>query len=353
MGGAERNLVQLVEGLQAQDLDQHVVCVSGRGVWADRLEENQIPLTILNVHSAIAVPRGLLRLHRLVSRLQPRIIQGWMYHGNLFATVVHYTAMGRGVRQLFWNLRASNMDAGGYRYHRLLTLSAWLSRCPDLVIANSGRGLDFHLGYGFRPRRMEVIANGIDTHRFRPDGGARSDVRRELGIADDAVVAIHVGRLDPMKDHATFLTALKDLPQIHGLLVGAGTETLSLPTNAIALGIRKDVARLYAAADLIVSTSAFAEGFSNVLAEGMSAGLVPVATETGDVRHIVGDVGHIIPCRNPLALVEVLRRESSQARSVLHKRGLQARERIVAKFNLALANEHYAQLYGKTPDARR
>jgi len=159
------------------------------------------------------------------------------------------------------------------------------------------------------------------------------------------VVAIHVARVNPMKDHAVFLKAVASLPDIRGLLVGAGTESLPLPNNVRALGLRRDVERLYACADLVVSTSAYAEGFSNVISEGMSAGLVPIATDVGDARTIIGDTGHIIPARDANALMKALAVETPISAAERRARGLRARARIVERFTLDQAAERYERLY--------
>ena len=98
-------------------------------------------------------------------------------------------------------------------------------------------------------------------------------MRSELGIPEDATVLAHVARVDPMKDHGSFLAAMKELPDLFALLVGAGTENLPAAGNVLRLGRRHDVARLFAAADFAVSSSGFGEGFSNALAEGMACGL--------------------------------------------------------------------------------
>ena len=84
-------------------------------------------------------------------------------------------------------------------------------------------------------------------------------------------------------------------------------KELAAPPNVRALGRRRDTEALYAAADIVASTSAFGEGFSNVIAEGMSAGLVPVATDVGDARRIVGDTGSIVAPRNSQAFAAALR----------------------------------------------
>lgn len=344
MGGAERNLFQIADALQARGLAQHVVCARERGIWADELEARGIPVTILDIRSLRGVPGGVLRLRRLVDRLRPRVLQGWMYHGNLLAAAAHRVA-DKSERRLFWNLRASNMDEDRYRW--LLRWSARLSAWPDVVLANSKTGFDFHLARGFRPRASEIIPNGIDTDRFRPDAAARLDIRAELGIPDDAFVALHVARLDPMKDHSTFLAGMAAQPRMRGLLVGAGTEELTLPSNVRALGLRRDADRLYACADVVVSTSAFGEGFSNILAEGMSAGLVPIATDVGDARLVIGDTGHLIPRRDPEMLAKTLSMIDTSDPAERVARGLKARARIVENFTLARAADRYERLYAK------
>src|SRR5690606_18204571 len=136
----------------------------------------------------------------------------------------------------------------------LIRVGARLSGRPDVIVANSTAGVRAHLAHGYRPRRLEVIPNGIDTDRFRPDPAARADLRAALGLAPDARVAIHVARVDPMKDHASLLDAFRNLPEVALLLVGSGTQRLSLPPNAQALGRRDDVAALLSAADIIVSS---------------------------------------------------------------------------------------------------
>jgi glycosyltransferase involved in cell wall biosynthesis len=339
-GGAEAFLVQLAAALKARGFAQDVVSVTTAGTHAATLQANDIPVHALNVGSLPGAMAAVGRLVALVRRTKPDVMQGWMYYGDLFATLANRATPGK--RRLYWNLRASDTVEGGYG--RLVRINAKLSGWPDMVVANSQTGLDFHLKHGYRPRLTEVIPNGVDTARFRPDPADRAALRFELGLPADAVVAIHVARLNPMKDHASFLNAMASLPQLRGLLVGAGTETLDLPGNVGALGLRGDVERLYRCADLVVSSSAFAEGFSNILAEGMSSGLVPIATDVGDARLIVGDTGQVVPIRDPEALKTALAEEAG--RPDLDQRKAAARARMAENFTLERAVERFAALYG-------
>jgi glycosyltransferase involved in cell wall biosynthesis len=349
LGGAERMLVETAIGLQRRGLAQHVVSLRGRGHYADDLESAGVPVSIIEIACAPQVLSALWQLRKVVHRLHPDIIQGWMYHGDLAAMVAHLVAQGRSRRRLCWNIRASNMDDA--RYTKLIRACGWLSRWPDVIVANSEAGAKFHTAHGYRPRRVIVIPNGIDTDKFRPDPIARSMLRAELGLGEQVVV-VHVARVDPMKDHATFLAAMESLPDIFGLLVGAGTETLVCPPNVRALGVRNDVERVYAAADLVVSSSAFGEGFSNALAEGMSAGLLPVATDVGDAARIVGQTGHIVSPRNPASLAKAIKAGAALFPDQRRERGLQARAQIVASFARAQAIDAYARLYQEFAVAR-
>lgn len=338
-GGAETMLVALCRALQARGLPQHVVSLTEGGPNQAVLERLGVPVTTL-------APRGLagsfgaaLRLARLVRTLRPAVLQGWLYHGDLFAAGAHRLAGAPRGTLLAWGLRNSDIDRA--RYGRLLAVGARLSRWPGVVIANSRAGADFHVAQGYRPRRLAVIANGIDADRFRPDAGDRATLRAELGLSDAAVVAVHAARVDPMKDHATLVAAAARVPDLAILLVGAGTEALALPPNARALGRRDDLERIYAAADIVVSSSAFGEGFSNALAEGMAAGLVPVATRVGDADAILGPLGRLVPPREPGALAAALRDLAEIPREARRAAGLAARSRIMTEYGTDRMTERF------------
>jgi glycosyltransferase involved in cell wall biosynthesis len=319
-----------------------VVSLKNHGAHGDSLETGGVAVTDLNIGSALMAPVAVLRLAQIISRVRPEIIQGWMYHGNLVAALAH--KLRSGGSRLFWNIRASNMDVE--RYGRIISWNAHLSAWPDVIINNSQASVNIHSDYGFKPRHMEVIPNGVDTVRYRPDPGLRSVVRKELGIAENATVAILVARVDPMKDHKNFLTAVAGLPNVEGLLVGADTEKLALPDNVKALGFRRDIDRLHQASDIIISSFAFGEGFSNALAEGMSTALIPVSTDVGDARLIVGDAGHIVLPRDPEALHAAIAAVARLSAAELRKRGLQARQRILDRFTLSHVVAAYSHLYG-------
>jgi glycosyltransferase involved in cell wall biosynthesis len=346
-GGAEAMLTRLVTATPAVADDIAVVSLLPAETHAGRLRAAGVGVIELDFARAAGLVAGIVRLARLIAEQRPDIVQGWMYYGDLVALVGLIMSGRRKATQLVWSIRCSTLDLRQCALGLRLVVKACtrLSACPDLVIANSAAGLESHLALGYRPRRAEVIANGIDVDEYRPDPAARSAVRQELGISKAATVLAHVARVDPMKDHATFLAAMAQVPDISALLVGAGTENLPAAHNIVRLGRRDDVTRLFAAADFVVSSSSFGEGFSNVLAEGMACGLPPIATDVGDARLIMGGCGILVPPNDPAALAEAIRLLTREPVMKRAKRGARARAHIVQNFTLTRATRRWRELY--------
>ena len=344
-GGAESFLVAMATRLAAQGIEQHVVSIKSGGANADKLAAAGLPVTELGVGGPLSAARAYGPLLDLVTREKPDVLQGWMYHGDLCAAFMHSLARRR--PRLYWNIRCSDMRLEDYsmQLRMVVRACAWASPRPDIVLANSRAGGEVHLRAGYRPRRLEIIPNGIDTARFQPDAKARAEVRAELGLAADTPMLLHVARVDPMKDHLTLLAAAENLEGATLVLAGKGTEALSRSPNILGLGERGDVPRLLAAGDVIVSSSAYGEGFSNAIAEGMAAGLVPVATGVGDVREIIGDTGEIVAISAPDALCRAIEKVLALPPGERRARGLAARDRIERLFSLDRAVDRFAALY--------
>ena len=187
----------------------------------------------------------------------------------------------------------------------------------DLVLCNSNAGRVAHERLGYRPPRWLVIPNGLDVDRFAPRPDERATVRSELGLEEASFVVGMCARVDPMKDHDNFVKAaamfVETAPEARFALIGAGTNEQGsaldrairesgIAERFVRLGLRQDLCRLHAALDIATLSSAFGEGFPNVLAEAMACGVPCVATDVGDSASIVGDTGLIVPPHDATAL---------------------------------------------------
>lgn len=344
VGGAESMLAALATA-QTPSADQRVVSLVSGGVHAGALRRTGVIVDELGFRRGIPDPRGLWRLATLIRAHRPDLIQSWMYHADLTALLALRLSGHRRTTRLAWGIRCSNMDTRQYGPLLRATIGfcAALSGQPDAIVANSEAGLAAHKRLGYAPRRAAVVYNGIDTNRFRPDADARAAVRHDLGLAPDARVAVHVARVDPMKDHETLLASLSFMPDVAVVSVGLGTDSLPDRPNLHRLGARTDVARLLAAGDVIVSSSAFGEGFCNAIAEGMAAGLPAVTTDVGDARTIVGDTGLVVPPGEPGALAAAVRQMLDDPGFERRRRA--ARARIEEHFSLGRAVSRFEALW--------
>ena len=89
----------------------------------------------------------------------------------------------------------------------------------------------------------------------------------------------------------------------------------------------------YNAFDIATLSSAFGEGFPNMVGEAMACGVPVAATDVGDVRLITGELGEVVPPKNPDLLCAAWRRLRQR---VAQDPGLRnnARERIVTNYSL-------------------
>lgn len=172
--------------------------------------------------------------------------------------------------------------------------------------------------YGVPSDRIRVIPNGIDHDRFRAEPGAREAVRAELGIPEDAPVLLFAGHEFERKGLSYAIDAMAHLPpSVHLLVAGAGDAEPYrrraaardlLPQRRLHfVGSRRDMPRLYAAADAFVFPTAY-ESFSLVCMEAMGCGVPVFATRAGGIEEYLVDGvnGHGI-ARDSAAIAETLR----------------------------------------------
>jgi glycosyltransferase involved in cell wall biosynthesis len=360
-GGAELMLSRLIPGLEARGVSSLVVSMTRVGAVGQELQRRGVAVEALGLARGRPDPRGLWRLQRLVNAVRPAVVQTWMYHADLLGALVRMA----GARfTLAWNLRASHLEMSEYPLLSRLTRRACvaLSRVPALVLANSTAGRDYHEALGYRPRRWEVLPNGIDTNRFRPDATSRGQARQELGLPGDEppVLVGFVARVDPMKGHRVFLEAFEELVRrqqnVHALFLGEGARAEtpvfarwlelkpSLGSRVHFLGRRDDVERWLPAVDVFCQAS-LGEGFPNAVAEAMAAGLPVVATDVGDTRVVTDALALLVPPGQGRPLADALERMVASPAHERRARGTSGRTRIVQHFSLEDVAARYAALY--------
>lgn len=210
---------------------------------------------------------------------------------------------------------------------RQARLSRWIARHVSRLVAVSGDlGHELVAQWGVPAEHVTVIPNGVDLDGFAHPGPVE-ETREELGLAPEHRVILTVGGLRPVKDYPTLIRAFA---RVHAerresrlVIVGgergggsqpeleALADSLGVRSAVIFPGVRQDIPRLLALADVYVNSSVF-EGMSNTILEAMAASRPVVATDVGGNPELVRDgvSGYVVPRGDPgplaARLVEVL-----------------------------------------------
>ncbi|MEE8488328.1 MAG: glycosyltransferase [Gemmatimonadota bacterium] len=344
-GGAERQLLVLARSLRDRGHAVAVALFYREGAFLDELTASGVEVVHLDRQGLWSLPAALLRLYRAVRRLRPDVVHGYTVVPNLLTLLLR--PILRHTTRIVWGVRASEIEDARYDAPTYFAFraSCRLAQFADRIIANSWSGAEYHRLQGYPADKLIVIPNGIDHVRFRPDPESGAQLRREWRLDGARSVIGLVGRIDPLKDHETFLRAAALVAagdtDIRFLCVGDGpvaplatlrrlAEELGLSERVLWIEAREDMPAVYNAFDLCCSTS-ISEGFSNVLGEAMACGVPCVATDVGDAARIVGPTGLVVPARDPQRLAEAMR---SMLQRLTPDARHQARARIVDCFGI-------------------
>jgi glycosyltransferase involved in cell wall biosynthesis len=180
--------------------------------------------------------------------------------------------------------------------------AGWVTACSEDL-----RTRAFALGAA--PGRSETIPYGVDADRFRPNAEARSRVRGQLGVPDDAPLLFTAGRFVRKKGFEYLIDAVARLapawPALRLAIGGAGDLDAELRERAarhlvgdrvIFPGVLSQdaVADYLAAADLAVVPSVRddagnVDGLPNVVMEALASGTALVATTAGGIASVAHD----------------------------------------------------------------
>ena len=363
-GGAETMLLKLLSAASGK-MEHMVVSLGDEGTIGPRIAALGVPVHCLGLKRNAPNPFRALAIMPLARRIAPQLIQGWMYHGNLMASMAASAlrkSESRPKVPVLWNIRQTVYDLRRERWltAKFIRLGARLSARSAAIIYNSQTSATQHEDLGYRAEKRVIIPNGFDCQVLRPDDAARKAVRAELGVAEDNILIGLVARYHPMKDHAGFLRAAaivaQDHPQVRFALAGSGViakqselaEELKqngLHDRVTLLGERSDIPRLNNAFEISCSASAWGEGFSNSIGEAMACGVPCAVTDVGDSGYLVGATGLVVPPSEPQALANAIVRLIDMGSAGRRQLGAKARNRIEAEFSLSAIVERYENLY--------
>lgn len=358
-GGAEMMLYKVLMKTDKNKWDLSVIFLNDKGDLKEEFISLGIPIYFLGIEKNISTILGLWKLVKTIDNIQPDLIMTWMYHSSLLIQGITLLLFKK--FPVVWNIRHSiySLDHEKKTTKLIIKLLALLSKFPTKIIYNSQIASQQHYKLGYSSQKSFLIPNGFIVDTFIPSSLAYQQLRQELNIPSDAIIIGRIARYHPMKDYSNLLNGavklLKNNPQLHFVLVGPNIDNdnaeltqeiqeLGINNNIHLLGIRADTPMLNAGFDIACTTSAWGEGFPNVLGEAMCCEVPCVVTDVGDSAWVVGDTGLVVPPRDSQALAEAWKKliEDGKLRKNL---GIKARQRIINNFAINKIVSNYEHLY--------
>lgn len=360
IGGAERQLVQLLQNLDPQRYAITVAVFIGadqvaqEGFYRQVSELQNVSLKVLSRSGRFDLLGPVRSLVRLIRAERIQLVHTFL---NLASTFGLVAARITGVPIVASAIRDSQDLNVVYRLCRIA--QAWGT---DILVSNSEAGFDNR----FRRRRanFRVIGNGLDLRRFDVRPEVVAQLREELQLSRFGQLVGMVATLSDFKDHAAFLQiaarVVAERPQTGFLLIGDGpnrpalealSAQLKLVDNVVFTGYRSDIDVLTGLLDvacLLTNYRVISEGLPNAVMEAMACSVPVIATDGGGTVEILQDgvEGYLVAQND----VDVCSREilrllaDDRLRQTMGRAG---RATIERKFSLAACVSGYEHLYSE------
>ncbi|MQF70411.1 glycosyltransferase family 4 protein [SAR202 cluster bacterium AD-812-D07_MRT_10900m] len=317
-----------------------VFAVVANGDWSDLIEaggaeyvEWKLSRSGRNPLAEIGSVVGLARIFR---RIKPDIVQNFHTKPNIYAplaakmagvpmTVSTVTGLGYTFveRSGPGGSMARRLNLRMYRFSNRFADEVAFQNPDDMELLKANGGLAQNKG------RMVPGGSGVDVTEYHPgtrESAEALDLRRSLGVANDAFVALFVGRLQLDKGLVEFVEAARIIRRnrtrqdIVFMMVGAPDpgNKRSLPEAKLAqwkaegdvvfTGRREDVPLLMAMANTVTTPTFYREGLPRTLLEAAATGLPLIGTDMPGVREAIidGVNGILIPTHDSVALARAV-----------------------------------------------
>ena len=365
--GPERALTELVPALKAYNVSTAAVVLYRRSTGAPAehpwiSELRQLGLTAEQVSDPRPVSLDVVRrLAWRIRRNSADVLHTHDYKSNLLGGVV----ARRADRSVPWvaTVHLHTVTSRRLRLYRALDL--FMLRLADRVITVSRAQRRLLLRRGVDRRRIVLMPNVIDVHRFEVRAGDPEATRQSLGLGRAPVITL-VGRLTRQKGVDILVAAaqrvLAHRPEARFLVVGTGprrdallaaAESTGIAESVEFLGYQKDVASILAASDVVTLPSR-SEGHPVVLLEALALARPVVATDIDGINDVIeaGATGWLVPPEDPESLANAVLQvlgDPEWAASVGHE----GRRRVIRDYAPERAARRLAGVYRTVVAERR
>lgn len=362
VGGAEVMLHKLLKYSDKERISSVVVSLTDIGPIGEKIiKDCGIQVYALQMKPNSPSIKKIMELVSLLKKINPDLIQSWMYHSDFIAIIAAKIAR---IKNVVWGIHHSNLSKKDNKriVIMLAGINSKLSRLTSKIVCCSNASYDAHKKIGYSKEKMVVIPNGFELSKFIPKSSMKSEFLQRANISQsNDIIFGTVGRWDILKDYSNLIKATDILVNQHGkenfkiLLCGQRLDEDNLELVHLIkekglekyfhlLGRRDDIQDLMAALDYFILPSK-GEGFPNVLGEAMACETPCITTDVGDSAFIVGDTGQVVPPSNPEMLAVAMNNYLELPNNSKKEIGLAARKRIQESFAIEKIARTYEELY--------
>jgi len=333
MGGAEKNIYDIVGNIHKERFTMYVTCLKG-GELIEDLKSKGISASIIGLDKIFSIKAFIkgVELFRFIREEGIQIVVTYHHDADIWGGLVALLAR---VPVII----SSRRDLGTHLQKKHIWAYRILNQLFTKIIAVSDAVKEKVVQREWTsPRKIITIYNGVDIYKFKnPDN--TSDIKVLLGISPSKIIIGTLGAIRPIKGHIYLVQAavevIKKRDDVIFLIVGyKETEYFNIVFNLIKklgleeyfvfTGDRTDISQLLAVIDIYILSSV-SEGFSNAVLEAMAAGKPVIASNIGGNAEAViqNQTGLLVPPRNTEAIVKGILRllENTSLRQFMGKEG--------------------------------
>ena len=358
IGGMENGLINLINHLPANRYRHAVLCIEGFSDFRQRIQRPDVDVIALD-RSRNGISQVRREIFRICRQRRPAVVHTRSLSGLDALLPAWLAGVPRRVHSEHgWDV--DNLAGQAWKPALLRRLHSPLVDRYVVVSKDIERYLQQRIG--IRPSRITQIYNGVDTERFVP-GPRAGDIAWPPGFEGAGVLRFGtVGRMQPVKDHATLLRAIALLTarqpalrrRVRLVIVGDGPLLASTRDLAQTLGIA-DIVWLPGSSDRVPQwlrgldvfvLPSLNEGISNTILEAMASGLPIVASRVGGNVELVaeGRTGLLVPPGSFEQLAGALERYTTDE-ALRREHGEAARRVALERFSLAAMVGSYQEVY--------
>ena len=346
--GGARQVCYLIEGLDAEGVENVLVCARGSEI-ADAMDAGEVEAlpTGGDLDLRVAGP-----LRKLIARHAPAIVHVHSRRGA--DTVGGWCAHRAGVPAVL----TRRVDT------REPALWARLKYKPYRVVVAISSAVESELvnHVGLDPARVVKVASAVDAAGYVPAAAAaaRERLAAIFGLPGEPILVGVIAQLIPRKGHELLLGSLREIfahhPQVRVLCFGRGRLRQALQreidnrgfgTRVKLAGFRNDLADLIPGLHLLVHP-ARREGLGVAVLEALSAGVPVVASDAGGLTDIIEQERHglLFESGNARALRDAVMRmlDDSELRRRCARNG---RMHVESEFSVQRMSRRYLEVYNR------